>query len=943
MSKETPSVEQLRALWQAETGPAGRRACWAALCAGVITAVLVGRLGQDWARAGAAALVLLGVAPAIFRAMVLRRRERDARAVLAATILQTEPELGRAAARALQLTARTTQRPETGSPELAQLHLAKLLGRAALDPIARRANWRAWRWTLIGLSLALGSFALVVGDPFRMVEGLDVLAATDGVAPIPVRWVNDQLVTAEPPAYLDLPRHSLRPRFPSAVHAGTQLIVRVRPLHPGRTLVLSDGKRQVPLTADGRGGLVGRWLVLEDAPLAVAARFGSVLIYEPERLEVHAIEDQKPVVRLAGAPNTVHLLKQPRIAVHWEASDDHGLREVALVLKAGERQQRRRLSKPQGGVRSDRGGIDLLASDKFLRRSYVPVELTVEALDADPVTGPKWGRSEPIVIIPPQVGELEALRYRALKRGRDGVIDLLAARLKAPDQRTEEQARAHQEARALLNTALDSRYGELRLSGRIAAMVRGQLEKLDQALHAKTKAKKGKSPLEITEQALLAIDSALAALGHSDTRSASLKLAEVAADAAAAIRSSLELRERARAARRLAAALEILRGGGKHFVQLGALGEDIGEIIENGLRRIRRAWGKADRLHAELAAEDLAARLRRPDPSFRSAGSGRGRGTEAGGQPQPGQADASNAAKQAKEIEDALQQLRREHAAEMAGVEQALRQAVDPKQREALRDKLRKQAKSVRRAVNQLPKQASSPGSSRAKAAQARSQAEGMAAALEQGNLEAAAEQGQRAMRSLEQARRAGRTAAEGSGESEVGQRAGDAKRSLGSLVKQAQKQLEELQRQASEAAAPALEKAARREKSMAEQARAIRERSASSEAPLPQRMLEHLGDAASTMEGAAKSLREHRGARGNKQQRKAQRLLEMSLPEREQARGNHSEGNAKQFAQQAEVPGESRDEAADRFRKRVTKGLGNKSPPHLREAIRRYTEGLLR
>ena len=45
----------------------------------------------------------------------------------------------------------------------------------------------------------------------------------------------------------------------------------------------------------------------------------------------------------------------------------------------------------------------------------------------------------------------------------------------------------------------------------------------------------------------------------------------------------------------------------------------------------------------------------------------------------------------------------------------------------------------------------------------------------------------------------------------------------------------------------------------------------------------------------------------------------------------------------QAEAPEESRDERADAFRKRVTDGLGKDAPPHLKEALKKYTEGLLR
>ena len=69
------------------------------------------------------------------------------------------------------------------------------------------------------------------------------------------------------------------------------------------------------------------------------------------------------------------------------------------------------------------------ASDRFFKRAFAPVEVTVEARDNDPLRGPKWGKSAAITVIPPIVGEPEALRYEALARARDAFVDLLAFRI----------------------------------------------------------------------------------------------------------------------------------------------------------------------------------------------------------------------------------------------------------------------------------------------------------------------------------------------------------------------------------------------------------------------------------------------------------------------------------------------------------------------------------
>jgi hypothetical protein len=48
-------------------------------------------------------------------------------------------------------------------------------------------------------------------------------------------------------------------------------------------------------------------------------------------------------------------------------------------------------------------------------------------------------------------------------------------------------------------------------------------------------------------------------------------------------------------------------------------------------------------------------------------------------------------------------------------------------------------------------------------------------------------------------------------------------------------------------------------------------------------------------------------------------------------------------MAQDTDVPDQSETPEADQFRKRVTDGLRGDVPPHLRDAMRRYAEGLLR
>lgn len=950
MTPEPRSIKSLQRFWHDRTHQGQHRACMGWLALALVMALCMARIGFDWARAGAAFLLLWGLLPLVLNRLWLRRSSQDESYVMRATLLKTEPKLGQATLRALHLAKRTKRRDDTGSADLADLHIQRLLARAAASRIEQEADKHGIRWAAVGLLCVLTALVVVAQEPLRLLEGLDVALSSSDVAPVPIRYLESEQLIVTPPAYLQRERDPIRPYFPAAVPVGSRLELRASPRYADRTLVLSDGSTETTFQKDGDGNLVARWTLRRDSRLVVAAKFGQVRIEQPLHLELQTIEDYRPKVHIEGAPKTVRLLDSPRIPIHWQARDDHQITEVVLVLRAGERVERRRLSKPQSGGRVDRGGTDLLASDSFLQKSHVPIEVSVQARDNNGVAGPQWGRSQSILVIPPDIAELEAMRYAALVRGRNAVTDLLAARLQLPTPTRAEvaayrkqQIDAHRKAIAVVHTALKSNFGNLRVRGTIAALIRAQLERLAAPLR-----KTGYNPhlalLRATEKALLALDSGVRAIGQHDVRMAATKLADVAEGVAAAIAKS-HGSDRQRVERQLSANLQVLEAGGRNLLLLGRLGLDLGEIVANGLRRIRRAWSANDTHHAKLAAKDLALRLRQPNPSFASSGSGGGHGhggVEAGGAPQPGSGPASDAADQAKGAEQALEQLRQEHAAEMAQVERTLEKATSPKQRQALRQHLKETAKEMRRIAQQLPKQADQPGSSAGEGSQGRSLAEGAAASLERGKLGEAAKQGAAALQALERAERAGRDGRGGASDRAAGRLAGRARSDLKALLEEVKRQRKAMQRDASDKAADKLSEAAKREEKLAERAQALHQRSAASEAPLPRRLLEQLRKAAQRMAGAAKALKGKRGSEGLEKQRQAQRLLEMSQPEGDPNPGNN-DGDGKDFSQGANVPDQKRNAAADRFRERVTKGLNRRVPPHLKGALRRYAEGLLR
>ena len=109
--------------------------------------------------------------------------------------------------------------------------------------------------------------------------------------------------------------------------------------------------------------------------------------------------------------------------------------------------------------------------------------------------------------------------------------------------------------------------------------------------------------------------------------------------------------------------------------------------------------------------------------------------------------------------------------------------------------------------------------------------------------------------------------------------------------------------------------------------------------------MLDRLEDAERAMREAEKALRDGDGDKGLRLQKDAQRFLEMARGERDdrEREGNRNEAESKSMSRKTEIPGKDTHQGPEEFRKRVLKGLGGSSDPLLREAVKRYAEGLLK
>lgn len=963
--KPPPLPEPLRVLrdaWLSAVRAPRRRAIVAAACLATAVAMLVARMGTTPARLGALA-IMVGTAAIVITLRVLEARVfRDPARTIERVAGGVEPELAGRAIRALSLL-----RPEGtkgSSGELAHLHVTRTLAALPREGVMRGASRLAFLLGVVALGFAVTNIAACATNPWGVVEGFDVLISRDGVAPLGMAWLSDPQVRARPPDYLHQEERRVIAYEDVALPRGTLLTVRGTPVHSGRRLLLTDGTAEVPFVDDGTGQVVARWPLAETVSLRVVARFGQVVIPESQLTPIESIPDRAPDVALEGAPKRIVLAGEEdasEIPIHYEATDDHGLREVHLVMRAGAREERRVLARLDGETKADRGGYNLRASDSFIKKSHAPIEIRVEAKDNDPITGPKWGASDAITVVPPDVGEPEARRLAALVRLRDALVDALAWRIshalpkELKDRREflDREARFEDDASELLESTLATSYAGVRIPGRLPAMLRGRMRKVKEAVSNQARSPSTAAHATVvkaTERIVLVVDAIIQGQGLKDTREVAKELADVADDLAVGGTLAQKPAEKARGIQRMDAAAMVLAGGGRAMLRLGSLGRDLGEIVEMDLVRVERARKGEDLPHTVLAAQDLAARLRQPDPSFGARG---GRPSHAGGESGGGRgAPGADAEGEGSEVEQAfneaaqeLEKLAAEHAGHVGKVEQALAGGSSDEDLKQLSEEAKKHAQKVRDAARPLPTVGGGSDSWTSKGAAAREHAEQMAKALEQGNAADAVQSGRNATSALEEAKRAaGRERFGRFGDTGSEKTVDEARKNLEAELKWAEDKLDEMRKKAAQRAAPELKDHGDTEGKLAEKARDIAKKGRDQEA-LPPSALEALAGAEQAAREAANALKQGDVEKGLQRQREAQQKLEMAkdaLGDGEPERGNE-DGDRGLSQDHADIPKADAHKGPEEFRKRVIKGLGQPSGGRLKDAVKRYAEGLLR
>lgn len=615
----------------------------------------IARLGEAWSTHVGVGLLAAALVLAVALANSVRRALKPADVLRLFSPVQ-RPEAERAY-RALSLLDAPSAEPL--SRELALRHITQAWDALDLDLLATHMAAparRAGRWlagALLLAAAALGYFRLA------LVEGMSVAASRDGIGGIPLDYFEQVSIRVTMPEYLRIEPIDVGERSAITVPVGSILEVRARPAVSDRMFVVVTS-RSTPLTQDGHGNLVARVEIRADQRLFIGALFGNTAVVRAPAIEVRAISDSPPTVVVDGAPATKRLVSDPRVDIRYRAIDDHGLKEVNLVLRSVDKEERRLISDPPSDVKEDLGGTTLWANDPFFRKAFAPVEVTVEARDNDSVSGPKWGRSQPLVVMVPTPGEREAQRFAVLAAQRDAWVDLLGKRLsQAPNIGSPIRSQVVPEQEHLRDSII-RQLAELSppLRGPIRALLADILDSALRVAQELPDAPATSYPpplIKKTEDGAMAWDAALSFLDQSDAKTVAKRLASLAAQIALEL-APQEGQLRTAAMRRQAMLLA-LNHGAADLHGLGPYGKDLAQVVAIGQRRILRPLEQQRFREAEIAARDLAARLKDPDRSLMG-GSGNAESGQGQGPPNPSEGKGSG-------MDDALQALEslaREHA-----------------------------------------------------------------------------------------------------------------------------------------------------------------------------------------------------------------------------------------------------------------------------------------
>ncbi|WP_242344754.1 DUF4175 family protein [Anaeromyxobacter terrae] len=175
--------------------------------------------------------------------------------------------------------------------------------------------------------------------------------------------------------------------------ATAQEAARGEPVEPRTKSGAAEPVKRYALSVGGKRDLRGRLLVTDGGSYRFRYLDGKKVVAEGPPIPIVVEPDAFPEVRITAPEREVEVDVDARVAIEWQAEDDVGLSEAALVLKRAGGAEERRVLRRQQGLRRDGGVYELdLAAAKLAEGDRL--DYWVEALDTDTVSGPKKSRTE---------------------------------------------------------------------------------------------------------------------------------------------------------------------------------------------------------------------------------------------------------------------------------------------------------------------------------------------------------------------------------------------------------------------------------------------------------------------------------------------------------------------------------------------------------------------
>lgn len=253
-----------------------------------------------------------------------------------------------------------------------------------------------------------------------------------GVEAVDPPAVGNITITLHPPHYTGLPALTLRGGNAEGIKGSTIRLEATTTKEVVKAEAILDEGREVPLKIEGRK-LHGTLVLFQSQKYRIAVEDSLGFRNSPIAYDLRVLPDGFPTVEILNPKEDLEVNGDEALPLEFSARDDFGIREIALVARIGERQERLPIEKD--------GGRKFIPRDKFqwdltrlgLRDGEEAI-YHLEVLDNDTISGPKIGVSQPLRLRMKNLKKEHQEIAELIRDLSDRMVDLLAEHLENPPE-----------------------------------------------------------------------------------------------------------------------------------------------------------------------------------------------------------------------------------------------------------------------------------------------------------------------------------------------------------------------------------------------------------------------------------------------------------------------------------------------------------------------------